>query len=89
MVRTYWEPKKDGAWEFLGAFRAEHKVKDPKSPQAKGHILDVTDIPDAQAMNEKLDGRVLLVGLPTSITKHLQARVPKALPWAQLEGYVK
>lgn len=89
MVRTYWEPKKDGAWEFLGAFRAGHVCKDPKQPQGKGHILDIQDLADPQAVLDKLAERVLLVGLPTAVTKRLQAKAPAAYPWSQLEGYVK
>lgn len=91
MARTYWEPKADqlGTYEFLGAFRDGHVVKDPKQPQGKGFILDIQDIPDPQGVLDRLADRVLLVGLPSAITKRLQARMPTTLPWAQVEGFLK
>lgn len=89
MSRTYWEQKKDGSLEFLGAFRDGHAVKDPKQPQAQGRVIDVQDIPDPQGVLDKLDGKVLLVGLPTAITRRLAARMPVPLPWAQLEGFFR
>lgn len=87
MARTYWEKKSDGSLEFLGAFRDGHTVKDQRQPQAKGFILDIQDIADPQGVLDRLADRVLLVGLPSAITKRLANGV--TLPWAQLEGYVK
>jgi hypothetical protein len=88
MARTYWAPKKDGTWEFLGVFRDGHQVKDPKAPQGSGHILDITDR-DVQGFLDTMNGRVLLVNLAGPIVKRLLARMPASLPWSQLEGYVK
>lgn len=88
MARTYWAPKGQD-WEFLGAYRDGHQVKDAKSPQAKGSILDIQGVTDVQGVLDLLAGRVLLVGLPAAIAKRLQARVAHSLPWAQIEGYVK
>jgi hypothetical protein len=92
MARTYWHPHKDGSLEFLGAFRDGHTAK-PGSIQAQGRILDIQDLDLAGAEQRlALDGRPsppLLVGLPSAISKRLQARMPAALPWAQLEGFIK
>lgn len=87
MARTYWELKKDGSMEFLGAFQDGHTVKDPKQPQAQGRILDIQDILDPQAVLDRLNGKVLLVGLPSPILKRMQARI--AVPWAQIEGFLR
>jgi hypothetical protein len=88
MSRTYWEKKPDGAYEFLGAFRDGHAVKDQRQPQAKAAVIDITDR-DIQGVLDSLADRVLLVGLPSAITKRLQARMPWAGPWAQIEGFAK
>jgi hypothetical protein len=88
MSRTYWADKKDGSWEFLGVFKDGHQVKDPKAPQGSGHILDVTDR-DVQGFLDSLNGRVMLAGLPSAISKRLVARMPTPITWAQLEGFVK
>ncbi len=92
MARTYWAPKGQD-WEFLGAFRDGHQVKDPKAPQGSGFIIDIQGL-DVQGVNDKLQVETRpapprLVGLPTAITKRLQARMPVPLPWAQVEGFVK
>lgn len=93
MARTYWEQKPDKALEFLGVFKDGHVSKDPKSPQSRGRIIDIVEM-DVAALEGKLalDGRPnppLLVGLPTAITKRLDARMPAQVPWAQLEGFLK
>lgn len=88
MARTYWEKKPSGAYEFLGAFRDGHIVKDQKQPQAKASVIDITD-KDIQGVLDSLADRVLLVGLPSSVTKRLAAKMPWVGPWAQIEGFVK
>lgn len=89
MARTYWEKRKDGSLEFLGAFRDAHVVKDQRQPQAKGLIIDIPDLPDPQAVLDRLADRVTLAGLPTAITKRLAAKMPTSVPWVQIEGFVK
>ena len=93
MARTYWDRRPDGSFEFLGVYRDGHQVKDPKAPQGKGFVLDVTDL-DVAGIEQRLalDGRPtppLLVGLPTAIVKRLAARMPTPVPWAQIEGFVR
>lgn len=91
--RTYWAPQPDGSFEFLGAFREGHQVKDMKQPQGQGKIVDITDL-DVLGLEAKLalDGRPnppKLVGMPSAITKRFQAKMPLTAPWAQVEGYVR
>ncbi len=88
MSRTYWEKKPDGTLEFLGAFTDGHKVKDPKQPQGRGVVIDITD-KSIEGVLEALSDRVLLVGLPSAITKRIAARMSVTVPWAQLEGFVR
>jgi hypothetical protein len=91
MSRTYWAPKGQDL-EFLGAYQDGHVAK-PNTPQAAGRIIDVTDLDMLQVMERlKVETRPappLLVGLPAAIAKRLQARMPVAVPWAQIEGYVR
>lgn len=86
MARTYWA-KKETDWEFLGAFRDGHKAN-PNTPQAEGHVIDVQDL-DVQGVLDALADRVMLVGLPSAISKRLQARMAAVVPWAQIEGFVR
>ncbi len=90
MARTYWEKKKDGSFEFLGAFKDGHVVKDPKQPQARGSIIDIPGM-EVQGVLDSLADRVLLVNLPTAIKNKLTgngAHIAQ-VPWAQLEGFLK
>lgn len=88
MARTYWDKKKDGSFEFLGAFKDDHQVKDKKQPQARGVIIDIPDL-DIQGVLDHLADRVLLVGLPTSIKNRMTGLRIAQVPWNQLEGFVK
>lgn len=88
MARTYWAKLPDNSFEFLGAFRDGHIVKDQKQPQAKASVIDITD-KDIQGVLDGLADRVLLVNLPQAVTKRLAAKMPWAGPWAQLEGFVR
>ena len=88
MSRTYWEKKPDSTLEFLGAFTDGHKVRDTKQPQGRASVIDIQD-KSIEGVLEALGDRVLLVGLPSAITKRITARIPVSVPWAQLEGFVK
>lgn len=88
MARTYWAKKKDGSFEFLGAFKDDHVVKDRKQPQAAGVIIDIPGR-DVQGVLDLLADRVLLVNLPSAIQKRLLGPSTAQVPWEQLEGYVK
>jgi hypothetical protein len=93
MARTYWLKQPDNTYEFLGAFRDGHQAN-PKQPQAKASVLDITDLPDPQAVVDKLgmesrESPPRLVNLPSAIGKRLTARMVWSGPWAQIEGFVK
>lgn len=86
MIRTYWASKGQD-WEFLGAFTAGHKAQ-ADSPQGKGAALDITDqtIP---GLLDQLAGRVKLVGFPNNWARRMKLKMPLALKWAEISGYVK
>lgn len=92
MARTYWKPHADGTFEFLGVFADNHQAR-PKTPQADGRILDITDksMGEVDALLALADRPAppRLVDLPSAIAKRFQARIVVTLPWNQVEGYVK
>ena len=91
MSRTYWAPRGQD-WEFLGVFPEGHRVQ-PKTPQATAAVIDITDLGVRDVMDRmrvtERESPPKFVGLPSAITRRLHAGTPAALPWAQLEGYVK
>lgn len=91
MVRTYWQNKGNGSWEFLGAFADGHKAN-PKQPQgARGvGIMDIQDrdVNHFQALNEGRESPLLFTPLKPHL-KNLAAFIPIVTPWAQVEALIK